>query len=304
MPWTNIAKLTAAASPQAPTPAPAPAQLAKSAATILSLPDIYYQLLETVRNPRSSAADIAALIGHDVGLTARLLKLVNSAYYGNLRIDTVSRAISVLGTQELLNLVFSTIAVAAFKKVPTRLIDMTSFWYHSVATAVIARVLAKQCGVLHPERLFTAALLHDAGQLVIFHQLPDFAAQIVATANATEDGMHAAEQRILGYTHGDVGDALFEVWRLPDSIRDAARYHHQPARSEFSPLDTAIVHLGNCAANGIEPSRNVPSCSMLPDPSALSLTGLTELKLEEAARDAVSTISEVLALLALDTATG
>ena len=129
--------------------------------------------IDLINDPDASAAEIGDVISEDPALTARLLKIVNSAFYGfPSRIETVSRAITIVGTLELLDLILAASVVKAFSGIPSELVDMDQFWEHSLYTGVTARVLAGRHRAPDTERYFVAGLLHDIGALVLYRQLP------------------------------------------------------------------------------------------------------------------------------------
>ncbi len=182
-------------------------------------------------------------------------------------------------------------------RITSDLVDMSTFWHHSVFCALIARLLGKRCNTPHTERLFGAGLLHDVGQLVIYHELPELARQALASAEPSDDGLYRAEKSVLGFTHGDVGAALFKAWGLPDSLQAAARFHHEPSAANDFAFEAAIVHLANSAANAIEPARNILACRPERDPEAWQLTGLSEEALNEVVPEAEVQFLEVIRII-------
>jgi HD-like signal output (HDOD) protein len=276
-------------------------ELVAGVTNLLSFSTAYSRVNELLQDPQSSAQDLGAVISHDPGLAIRLLKIVNSAYYGFPRkIDTLSRAVTIIGTRELEALVLATVAVDSFNRISTDLVDMSAFWHHSVYCGLVARLLARRFGVLHIERLFVAGLLHDVGQLVIYHQIPEQAREALAAAEPTDDGLYRAEQHLLGFTHGDVAAELFELWRLPASIKEAAAFHHEPGRAQEFPLETALVHLANSVANTVEPARNILECRPMRDPQAWASTGLSEEDLDLALADANEQFLDVIRIISPD----
>ncbi|MDH5435759.1 MAG: HDOD domain-containing protein [Gammaproteobacteria bacterium] len=221
--------------------------IVKQTGALVSFPDVCLQVNEMVDDPACSASAIGEVLSRDSGLTARLLKIVNSPLYGfATRIDTVSRAISIIGLRELRILVTTASAVEAFSKISTRLIDMETFWQHSVYCAVIARVLAERCNVLHAERLFISGLLHDVGSLVIYQSLPEQAEHILSQlCEGQVKSQHLLEIENLGFDHAQLGAALLRNWHLPDSICDSIEFHHDPDAAERHELESAIVNLAN-----------------------------------------------------------
>ncbi len=217
---------------------------------LVSPPEISARILELARSPDSSAAEIARVISHDPNLTARLLKLVNSALYGfPKKIDTVSRAISIAGTRELYNLVIAVTAIHSFSNIPLTLVNMDTFWRHSIFCGILARELGRRCRVLHPERMFVAGLLHDVGSLVCFYQAPAQSRDLLLVAQGNEDNLCAAERRAFGFSHADLGGRLLETWSMQASVIDAVRHHHAPEAAEGSQLEAWILHLADRLAN-------------------------------------------------------
>ena len=134
---------------------------------LVSPPDVCLRLFELIHAPTTGAKDIAAVVGVDPNLTTRLLRIANSSFYNfSRKIDTISRAVTVIGTAELYQLVLSVSAVKTFANIPNELVKMETFWRHSVYTGLLARALAIRANVLHPERLFVSGLMHDIGSLV------------------------------------------------------------------------------------------------------------------------------------------
>ncbi len=227
--------------------------LLKGLVSVSSLPGIYLRLSEVVADPRASAADVGRVIAEDPGLTARLLKLVNSAMYGfPTPIETVSHAISIVGTAQLQDLALATSVIRLFANLPPGLVTMDSFWRHSVACGVVARALATRRREPNVERFFVAGLLHDIGRPVLFTQVPDQSRKAMARSAETGVPLFAAEQELLGFDHTHVGSALLDLWKLPPSLREAVAYHHYPDRAKRFPVEAATVHLADLIANALQ----------------------------------------------------
>nr|WP_305909148.1 HDOD domain-containing protein [Methylomarinum sp. Ch1-1]MDP4522037.1 HDOD domain-containing protein [Methylomarinum sp. Ch1-1] len=147
--------------------------LAEKVNTLFSLPDVALRVNELLNEDTCNNADLVAVIQHDPALTAKLLKIVNSAYFGfSGKIDTISRAVTMIGQKSLRNLVVATTVTESFKGIPEHLVDMNTFWYHSVTSGVLARLLAKLCHRQDCERFFIAGLLHSIGKLVFLAFIP------------------------------------------------------------------------------------------------------------------------------------
>ena len=200
--------------------------LIKGVDQLVSLPEVCFMVNDLVNNPNSDITEIGRVISQDPDLTARLLKLVNSSFYGlDIPIDTVTRAVTVVGLRELQHMV----------------------------CAVTARILARECNILHPERLYVAGLLHDIGRLLIFHKLPEAAKEIIAEERLNPGcDVASIEREILGYDHAQIGMALCQSWGLPNSLSMTIGYHHDPKAAEGFNLDIAVLHVANVMAHALE----------------------------------------------------
>lgn len=213
---------------------------------LFSLPEVCSRLQEMLENPHHTARDLGRVIGQDPDLTARLLKIVNSSFYGYAgRIDTVNRAVTVIGISELLVLILGASSVMTFNKIPGSLINMADFWRHSVYCGVVARQLAKQCNVLHHERLFVAGLLHDVGKLILCVKLPEQMRGVLAQGYDNEIPAYEIERNTLGFDHAELGGLLLKNWHLPDSLCESITYHHQPSAAKSPSIEAAILHIAN-----------------------------------------------------------
>ncbi len=213
---------------------------------LFSLPDIYLQLNRMIRDPRFSMADIGVVIAKDPGLSARLLRLVNSSFYGfQSKIDTISRAISIVGMDDVYNLVVTTCVVDRFAQISSDLVDMTDFWMRSVHCGVVCKLIAKECSTLNPERLFLTGLLHDVGSLVIYQKMPEQAAKILLAIQQDRRLLSNVEQEILGFTHADVGKELLSSWGLPVSLYQVVEFYRQPDLAVNHKLDVTALNLAS-----------------------------------------------------------
>lgn len=229
-----------------------PRELVKNVANIFSLPDIYFRISQLIDDPTCTSAKLAEVIAYDPGLTVRVLKLANSVYYGrSQRVETVAQAVTLIGTRDLRHLVLATSTAQAFRNITSAIIDMDAFWQHSVCCALAARALATHCQPEHRERSFVAGLLHDVGQLVMVHQIPDVAWKILGRLAEPGSERYLLEQEELGFTHADVGAELLKSWELPASLWEPVECHHTPLEATLFPVDAALVHIGNAVANAM-----------------------------------------------------
>lgn len=224
-----------------------PEAVVMDAKELFSLPDIYFQLNEMIHDPRFSVADIGSVIAKDPGLSARLLRLVNSSFYGfQSKVDTISRAISIVGLDDLYHLVISTCVVDSFARISSDLVDMTDFWLRSVHCGVVAKLLANECPALNAERLFLVGLLHDIGSLVIYQQMPELAVEVLQAIGHDRRLLDKAEQDLLGFTHAQVGKELLSSWGLPGSLYEVVGFYRQPEMAANYKADVLVLNLASC----------------------------------------------------------
>jgi len=268
---------------------------------LVSLPEICTKLHQLMESPRNSIHAMANLISQDVNLSARLLKLSNSSLYGySGRVDSIPRAISIIGTTELMILIMATSTMMTFKQVPGHIFNMAGFWRHSVYCGVFAKRLAKLCNVLHPDRLFIAGLMHDIGLLAICAKYPNMAKQIfekLETSQAvTNKKIYEIERELFGYDHAEVGRELAKKWRLPEYLQDAIYYHHHLEEADKPVLDAAIIHIASEATHAIE-TGGIENFHGEINPIVWPLTGLDKATIDEIHEKAVPDLEEMLAIL-------
>jgi len=223
-----------------------------------------------------SSSTLAEIITHDSDISARLLRLVNSSFYGlPSKIDTIQRAVTVAGANEVRNLIMATAVMRTFSGIPGELVDMEAFWGHAVTTGVLAQAISERCHTLHSDRLFVAGMLHDLGRLVIYLTLPGKAKEILYITGGDEWILADTEQEVLGFSHMDVGAELFKAWGLPDGFQSIAKYHHQPQLATDHQHDVAIVHIALAIARGQMVGFSIDEMLWAIAPSAWEATGLS-----------------------------
>lgn len=221
-----------------------------------SLPDIYMRLVERMRDPECGIEDVAELVARDISLTARVLKLVNSAFFGlRQHVSSLSEAVNYLGMDTLKALVLSINAFSHFEKKSLGGLALESLWNHSLLTAGCAKLIAEMEGLSARgiDEAFVGGMLHDTGKLVLAANFGADHAAAMATVGITHPTALAAEEATFGATHADVGGYLFSLWGLPGPIVDAVTWHHDPMgcnelSDTFGPL--ACVHAANAWTHG------------------------------------------------------
>ena len=195
-----------------------------------TLPTVASKIIELVNNPNSSAAHIEKAIATDQVLTARILKMANSAYYGfQKEVATVKLAIVILGFDTIKSLVISCSIIENIKIDSDQTgFNLDEFWSHSIATALIAQRIAKKIGYSMSGEAFVAGLLHDIGVLILVEEVPEIFDRIVQLKNdLTEPISHEdLEMQVMDCTHHEVGNWLMTKWNFPEMLRKAVLSHH------------------------------------------------------------------------------
>ncbi len=247
----------------------------------LSLPDIAIRLNEMVSDPNFSIADIGALVSQDAALSARLLKIVNSAFYGfPSKIDTISMAITIIGTRQLRDLVLATSVIGKFQQLPEGLISIDTYWYHNLTCAAATRIIATTLQIRNSERFFIAGLLHDIGKLVMYLTEPELSRKVLRHMNDPDIDVTQLEVEAFGFDHATLGGELLRHWKLPESLVEPVCYHHCPAEASNYPQEAAAVSLANAIANTIEPPYSADDDLPI-DTSIWGTLGLQDDSLDE-----------------------
>ena len=245
-------------------------------AKLISLPEVYLRLKELLAQPDYSIADVALIIGQDPALTARLLRLVNSPYFGlAAKVESVFRAVNMLGTRQVHDLALATSIAHSFAGMPRAAVDMPKFWRRSVFCGLVSRGLAQAAGVEDSERLFVAGLLRDIGHLVMYQTVPEPCQQAMLSAEQREQPLYLVERELIGIDYARVGGALMRLWQLPSSLREATEFHIEPGRAMTFPMETYLVHLAALLVTAEETGQEFGSGALKPRAKSWDVTGLT-----------------------------
>ncbi|MEA3361761.1 MAG: HDOD domain-containing protein [Thermodesulfobacteriota bacterium] len=223
--------------------------LLKGDVDIVSLPTVYTHIVELLDHPNTSSHQIAKVISKDASLTVRLLRLVNSPVYGfSGKIDSISRAVSLLGTDELTTLTLGITVVKQFQNIPSELLNMDSFWRHSIRCGLFSKVLAGYLGEKAVEKYFIGGLLHDIGRLIMLDRMAPQYSGAIAKARLDHLPMYRAEQDRLKTDHSIIGKLLAEKWRLSPALIRMIGSHHSPRLAHYS-REACIVHIADILAH-------------------------------------------------------
>lgn len=260
------------------------------------------RLSALARDERSGAADFERVIRPDPALTANLLRVVNSAYFGlRSRADSVRQAVTLLGIKRTSEIA----AAAGFAPIiPARLpgyeMEASTFWLHSVAVAVLAERLAGELQVKRPELTFTAGLLHDIGKLAIGVFVTESSGEILARIRERGAAFAAAERDVLGVDHGTVGQTMARSWNLPDAVGEVARWHHEPGGAPEGACRHLVdlVHVADCLSHVLGLGTDAGELARAVDAGTEARLGIRARRLEHVASASLEEIRELAVQLA------
>ncbi|MGB8167391.1 MAG: response regulator [Chthoniobacteraceae bacterium] len=212
-----------------------------------SLPSLYFQIMEALGSPDTSLEQIGDIIGRDPSMTAKILQLVNSAFFGIARrISNPVEAVQFLGVGRVRSLVLSLHVFSCFDQVHLKNFSIETVWKHSMSTGLVAQKIARlqKADRAFTDEAYVAGMLHDIGKVMLAASLPDLYDQAVKLGADQKIALVEAEREIFGVTHAQVGAYLLGLWGLPITIVEAVAFHHNPLESAvktFSPLTTVHV---------------------------------------------------------------
>jgi len=232
-----------------------------------SLPSAYQEIVTRLQDPDVSIAEIAGIVGQDVGMTTKTLQLVNSSFFGIANpLVSIEQAVTFLGLDTIGTLVLVHGVFSQYQELDTRGFDIEALWRSSARCATIARIVAQKEEITPkaPEEAFLAGMLHDVGKLVLASEKPEEYGEVLQRVGGQDACASEVEIEILGATHADVGAYLVGLWGLPDTIVEAVAYHEMPSRchgSEFGVF--GAVHVASqlainpAATDQTDPSLHV-----------------------------------------------
>jgi len=238
---------------------------------LAALPEVTMKIIQVVEDPESTARDLHEIVCNDPSLSSRLLRVVNSAFFGLPgQIGSIERAIVLLGLNAVKNIAIAASLGQLFKK--GKLTDSHSLkdlWTHSVAVAAVSRLLTGRLALALQEEAFLAGLIHDLGLVIGAQAFRDELGQVIERAEGGED-FEALENELIGCTHGALGQALAAKWKFPRPLQYATGFHHHP--DQLAPenrLLTNVVYVADVVVNNSGIGLHLPSEDTEPSSSVL-----------------------------------
>lgn len=253
-----------------------------------TLPAVALRVAQTMGSADVSILDVCAEIERDQAIAAKVLRLVNSPFYGFTgRVTSIQRALVLLGFNTVRSLV---LGVSIFDGGSDKVRDL---WLHALGVSTAAEAIARRLGMGDAEEIGTAGLLHDIGKVAISAKRPALRDRIVALARETGASVLEAEREVLGIDHAAIGKAMAEKWKLPAAITEAVAYHHAPDLASSAARQTCVVHVADAIVKGFGYGQFEGESVMRVSPTAWALLGVEG----SAVPALVETVAEPLRML-------
>lgn len=272
-------------------------RLLKDVKDVAPLPKAYLRIQDLVNDPDSSLDELTSVISNDAGLTSRILRIANSAYVGlPVKLDSISRAVQILGLNQVHDLALASAAVGSLFKIQSQALDIYDFWRRSIYCAIVARIIARRCGIQNAERMFVSGLLHEIANLLMAFKDPPLFSEMRDTAIRRQLPLARVQREHLGYDYAIASAELLKKWQLPESIYAPVELHTREM-SRVPPAlvhEVAMIHMGAAISRAAmwtcDTDEPVPEF----DTVAVQLT-----KLDEQAVDALMTEADQAAIEAM-----
>lgn len=247
-----------------------------------ALPHVVVQVMELTEDPNSTAQDINDVLSQDQAMTAKVLKLANSAFYGfPRRIGTITDAIVLLGFKTIKSIVMAaSVSDILAKEMEGYALEPGELWKHSQSVAMASRHIARKVKYYKLDLAYTAGLLHDIGKVILNNAMQESYHKVINVVMEKNIPFLDAELEVLGFSHAEVGARVAEKWNLPRDLVEAINYHHNPAEAKENKQLTALVHIADavCVMMGI--GIGVDGMLYPISSEAMDMFGLDEMAIE------------------------
>ena len=275
---------------------PLASELVQACTTVSTLSEVYCRVRDVVDDPNATMGDRVKALQLDPAIAARLLRMANNSPYGPSRqVDTVTGAVQLLEKQVINEFVATTTVGQTFAGIPVDLMDQSKFWRKSLFCALLARAIAKFCGVDDQEQPYMAGLLRDIGHYVLYQTVPQRAQSALIEAGYLEASLAEVEQSNIGCDFAEVGAELIRSWGLPVEIEQAVRCQLSPKDAGEFILQASIVHIAGAVVDYDELDSSRRPASVAFSPQAISATRFMPANLPALLTEARAQLQETLA---------
>lgn len=259
-------------------------KITKNVQEFKTLPTIYTRLMEIMANPRATINDAASVVASDQVAATKILKVANSPLFGlSARVDSINKAIFLLGFNEVKNIIIATSIMDMFDTKNTNVhFNPVDFWKFSIGVGITSRYLAKEAGVANIESFFLSGIIHAIGKLFLYQNFPQEFLLALEIAHDNKLSLRDAEREIFGTTHNVVGELLGEHWKLPTSIRNAIRYYPTGLVNQSPDTLVSIVHVSVIVSKALSFGNSGESIIEKPTPEVWNVLSLRPGCLQDA----------------------
>ncbi len=220
---------------------------------LISLPEIYLKVHRLLEDEAADIEDFAEVVVVDPNLSARLLRVVNSSYYGFPEpVESLSRALNLVGLDQLHSMVLGVSAVSSLD-LPNDILPLKPFWHGSLYCGVLTRLMADRLKLERSDRLFVAGLLHDVGSLVLCAKFPDHAREAIRLSVQAREPVHEIQRQMLDHHYGDIGAMLMANWNLSPELQTLIRFQPEPEAAPALRVETALLHFAHACTSAARP---------------------------------------------------
>lgn len=211
-----------------------------------TLPTVYMRISDLLKRDDASVKEIGDVIATDQAITTKILRLVNSTFYGfSRKIVSIQQAIVLMGFNTIRNTVLSVSVFDEFSGADNGNFNLNRFWHHSIACGIISATVDKILNTGFRDEVFVSGLLHDIGKIILNKYFSAEFTQILAHAKENSTSFYESERAIIGFSHNDVGEYLCDKWKLPFPLLESVALHHQPDNIRSNPKLVSIIHMAD-----------------------------------------------------------
>ncbi|MDD3853610.1 MAG: HDOD domain-containing protein [Syntrophomonadaceae bacterium] len=269
-------------------------QLVAAVNDLPALPHVVVKVMQLSEDPDSTAQDINNVLTQDQSMTARVLRLANSAFYGfPRRISTVTDAVVLLGFRTIRSIVLAaSVSEILNQEVGGYALEPGELWRHSQSSAIAARMIAKRVKYPALDVAYTAALLHDIGKVILNNNMKEAYREVVEKIENTGIPFNEVETDVMGFNHAQVGAQVAEKWNLPPELVEAIMYHHEPEKATINKKLTAIVHVADAVSVTMGIGVGIDGMLYPVSSEAMQLLGIDEIAIESIISEMADVVSD------------
>lgn len=259
-----------------------------------ALPHVVVKVMQLSEDPDSTAQDINNVLTQDQSMTARVLRLANSAFYGfPRRISTVTDAVVLLGFRTIRSIVLAaSVSEILNQEIGGYALEPGELWRHSQSSAIAARIIAKRIKYPAVDVAYTAALLHDIGKVILNNNMKEVYREVVEKVENTDVPFNEVEIEIMGFDHAQVGAQVAEKWNLPPELVEAIMFHHEPEKTTINKKLTAIVHIADFVSVTMGIGVGIDGMLYPISSEAMDLLGINEIDIESVISEMADVVSD------------